>query len=107
MEAAPLASLSLTHVHYVRAPFPLSLPLLLHFLIPTHTRPKEPSRPHILPMRLARARSSNALRNLCYPDMVDARSRDPTHVRGTNGLRGAQFSTQEINQGREAETYVR
>lgn len=42
-------------------------------------------------MRLARARPSNPLRHLRNTDMVNARSRNPAHVRGTNGLRGAQF----------------
>lgn len=58
-------------------------------------------------MRLARARSSNALRHLRDPDMGDARSRDPAHVRGTDGLRGAQFPAQEDDQRGEAETYVK
>ena len=58
-------------------------------------------------MRLARARASNPLRHLRNPDMVDARSRDPAHVRGPNGLRGAQLPAQAIDQGGAAETYVR
>ena len=57
-------------------------------------------------MRLARARSSNPLRHLRDLNMVVARSGDPTHVRGANGMRSAQLPTQEINQRRATETYV-
>lgn len=106
MEATPLASLSLTHVHYVSNPSSLPLPTLSPPRAPTpaHNRPPEPPRPHILPLRLARPGPPNPLRHLRDPDLVDARSRDPAHVRGANGLRGAQFSAQAVDQGGEAET---
>lgn len=106
MEAPPLASLSLTHVHYVSTPHQSPHPLPPHSPLSAHKAPTEPSRSHLLPLRLARARPSNPLRHLRHPNMVNAGSRDPPHVRRTNGLRGAQLSTQEIDQGREAETYV-
>ena len=57
-------------------------------------------------MRLARARSSNPLRHLRNFNMVVARSRDPPHVRGANGMRSAQLPTQENDQRRATETYV-
>ena len=97
MEATPLASLSLTHVHYVSTLLPFSQPLPPHFLLSAHKGHAEPSRSHILPMRLARARPSNPLRHLRNPNMVNAGSRDSTHVRWTNGLRGAQLFTQKTD----------
>ncbi|KAL2048791.1 hypothetical protein ABVK25_010973 [Lepraria finkii] len=67
MEDTPLASLSLTHVHY------------------------NPRRPNILPLRLARSRPPSSLCDLRDPNMVDARDRDPPHVCGANRMRGAEL----------------
>ena len=74
MEATPLASLSLTHVHYVSIPPPtrrlqqLIQTFSIQFVL-TITLP-EPARPNILPLRLARPRPPSPLRNLRDPNMV-------------------------------------
>lgn len=91
MEAAPLASLSLTHVHYVRSHHPPHL----FPKTPTNIPPTGLLRPHLLPMRLARPRPPNPLRHLRNPNMVDARSGDPPHVHRTDGLRSLEFHAEE------------
>lgn len=93
MEATPLASLSLTHVHYV-GPFPspsaFSHPYLTARLRNAITyNPLEPLGPNLLPLRLARPRPPNPMRHLRNPHLVHTRSGNPPHVRRANGLRGA------------------
>ena len=105
MEATPLASLSLTHVHYVST----LLPPQYTSQTPTHIPPSpstESPRPPILPLRLAGPRAPSPLRHLRNPHMVKPRGRNPTHVRRTNGLRGAQLSAQAVDKGGETEAYV-
>ena len=106
MEATPLASLSLTHVHYVSTllPSPHMSPPLPGSRSPSST---EPPRPLILPLRLAGPRAPSPLRHLRNPNMVKPRGRNPAHVRRTNGLRGAQLPAQAVDKGGETETYVR
>lgn len=105
MEATPLASLTLTHVHYVSPPPPSSPSLYppAHHPLPP---PTESPRPHILPLRLARPDPPNPLRNLRHPTLVHARDRNPPHVHRPNGLRSAQLPAEAAHQRREAETYV-
>lgn len=79
-------------------------PLIPRILIPAHSQPPEPPRPHILPLRLARARSSDPVRHLRDPDMVDARSGDTPDVCRADGVRGVQLLAEKIDQGGEAET---
>ena len=73
MEAAPLASLSLTHVHYVSILPPTAVyndsykTFSIQF---AHNHLPESPRPHILPLRLARPRPPSPLRNLRDPNMV-------------------------------------
>jgi hypothetical protein len=63
-EYAPLASLSLTHVHYVNIlPSPSATSGLL--------TPAEPRRPHFLHLRMARPRAAGPLRNIRNVDMVE------------------------------------
>ena len=61
MENPPLASLSLTHVHYVRI-FSSAPDFLL-----TQT---EPRGPHLVSMRMARPCAARAMRCLCHIDLV-------------------------------------
>lgn len=93
MEATPLASLSLTHVHYVGSfSFPSAFsPSYLTALLPNAITnyPLEPLGPNLLPLRLARPRPPNAMRHLRNPHLVHAGSGNPPHVRRANGLRGA------------------
>lgn len=113
MEATPLASLSLTHVHYVGTLLilfqePPPSPQHKNFPDSAYTPPAtEPPRPHILPLRLARPPPPGPLRHLRDPHLVLARGRDPPHVRRPNGLRGAQLAAQAVDKSRETETYVR
>jgi hypothetical protein len=93
MEAAPLASLSLTHVHYVHPPSP-SPTLQVRPQLTPHT---EPPRPNIVPLRLARARPPSSLRRLRDSNMVDARSRNSVYVRRANGMRGIELLTEEVD----------
>jgi hypothetical protein len=64
MENPPLASLSLTHVHYVSYTL-ISQHALLTLL--------EPRRPHLVPMRMACPRPPSAMRHLRDADMVEPR----------------------------------
>jgi len=93
MDSTPLASLSLTHVHYVHPPIPLPFPhspSLSPPISPTNP-PTEPLRPPLLPLRLARPPPPSPLHNLLHPNLLDPRNRSPLHVRRTNGLRGVKF----------------
>ena len=105
MEATPLASLSLTHVHYVSTLLPSQY--TFQTLLTSPPCPStEPPRPPLLPLRLAGPRAPSPLRHLRNPNMVKPRGRNPTHVRRTNGLRGAQLSAQAVDKGGETEAYV-
>jgi hypothetical protein len=64
MENPPLASLSLTHVHYVCFPH---LPLLLMMLTW-----QEPCGPHLLPLRLAGPCAAGTMCSVCHADMVES-----------------------------------
>ena len=66
----------------------------------------EPSRPHILPLRLASPRPANPLRHLRDPNLVLAGGGNPPHVLRPNGLRGAQLPPEAAHQGGKTETYV-
>lgn len=98
MEDAPLASLSLTHVHYVchYRPDPIPNSAL--------TTSVEPGGPHILPLRLARPRPPRPLRRLHNPHMGHARDRDLPNVRRTNGLRSPELLPETPHKTRATKT---
>ncbi len=95
-DTTPLASLSLTHVHYVRI-FP---PFLSSALLTTVGS----KRSDLVLLCLAGSRSPRAMRYVCYSDLVDPRNRNPHDVRRTDGMRGAQFCTEANTEGGETET---
>lgn len=91
-EEVPLASLSLTHVHYVRPLLSSHLrhlhrPLLfLSFVLRDSVTPlttnilTESQRPSLLPLRLACPGPTSTMRHLRDPDLGVSRSGDPAHV---------------------------
>lgn len=66
MENPPLASLSLTHVHYVC--------ILLLSLLSLSLTLQEPRGPRLLPLRLAGPRAAGTMRCVCHADMVEPRN---------------------------------
>lgn len=73
MENIPLASLTLTHVHYVLPPPQVVLvQLSIKILIPPGAN-IEPRRPTLLRMRSPRPCTPSAMRHLRDTDMVDKR----------------------------------
>jgi hypothetical protein len=56
----PLASLSLTHVHYVR---------ITAWLLRANLTNVEPRRPRLLPVRMAGPRTASTYTRLCDADM--------------------------------------
>jgi hypothetical protein len=60
MENPPLASLSLTHVHYVCTL--MSIPYVMLISV-------EPRRPHLIPLRMAGSCATRLMRRLRNPDM--------------------------------------
>ena len=95
MEATPLASLSLTHVHYVSPPF-LPLPTS-----PPLKHNPESRRSNILLLRLARPRTSSALRSLRDAAMGDAGGGNTIHVCRTNGMRSSKFRSEAVDKRRK------
>lgn len=67
MEDTPLASLSLTHVHYVnflyQSLYVLGLTLTIHL---------EPRRSNLLPLRMASPRPPSPVHHIRDPDLVNA-----------------------------------
>lgn len=79
MDDAPVASLSLTHVHYVsRADEILRISAL--------TALTEPTRSHILLVGMACSCSTSPVCHICDIDMGIKRSRDLSHVRRPDGM---------------------
>lgn len=64
MENPPLASLSLTHVHYVCTSLPPAAATLTL---------QEPRRPHLVPLRVAGTRAAGIVRRVRDADMVEPR----------------------------------
>lgn len=118
-DPTPLASLSLTHVHYVSiscvfVPF-CSILLCDHHHLPNpssqFTNAQSvyvgPYGPGIVPLRVAGPRPAGALRRIRYPDLVDAGGGDCGALRGAAGVRGYQPCAQASDQGRATPPHER
>ena len=102
-DPTPLASLSLTHVHYVSLTFDLLEEATTQFKYHLPRRGRltlrpcplshsiGPNGPHILPVRLAGPGAARALCSIRDAGVVDAGGRGRAAVRGAAGMRGAQL----------------